>query len=394
MSSFSSAFTPMSKGGKEIKPGFFTNIWNKVMLYLYARGFALAIAILMGIGTRERMSHNNGIGARGKFKCDPDPELPPNDFWKKGQEWPLLSRFASATFYDDAMGALRSISIKLSDQLLESPFDLNFNTGRNSLFWSAASFMKMAAMRKQRYGIQYQYYYRDYPDGKRGAIGTLRRHCTSFSNLSYYSKTPLKWVSVDGTLYYVKYRVVPFDPNEKETGIVKVNSSDFVYPENQRILPRERRSRNYLKDELKDRLSKDGIIKFRLQAQVKQSTQHDDFEVFNNMIEWGDEEYPYRDLGTIELYDTLSVDDGNIIAFSMHNLPKSLGILPAKSIHDPNSLNYFRLVAEFARKARWFGYRLKGMPDPIPNDDFRNSSSIHEKDSLLAQGNLRVWDEH
>lgn len=394
MASMSSNFVPLAKGGKEIKPGFFSNIWNKALLFIYARGFALAIAILMGIGTRERMSHNNGIGARGKFRCDPDPELPPNDFWKKGKEWPLLSRFASATFYDDAMSALRSISIKLSNELLESPFDLNLNTGRASLFWSAASFMKMAAMRKQRFGIQYQYYYRDYPDGKKGAIGTLRRDCTSFTNLSYYSKTPLKWVSEDGTLYYVKYRVVPFDPDVKETGLVKPNTADFEFPENQRILPREQRSRNYLKDELKDRFESGEVVKFRLQAQVRQSTPEDDFKVFNNMIEWGDKEYPYRDLGTIELTDSLSVDDGNIIAFSMKNLPKSLGILPAKSIHDPNSLNYFRLIGEFARKARWFGYRLKGLPDPIPNDNFRNSSAIHEKKSLVAQGKLRIWDDH
>jgi len=393
MCAMSTGFVPLAKGSKELKPGFFGKAWNKIILYIYARAFALIIAIVMGIGTRERMSHNNGIGARGKFICNPDPDLPPNDFWIKDREWPLMARLASATFYDDAMGALRSISIKLSHELLKSPFDLNLNTGRNSLFWSAASFMKMASMRKQRYGIQYQYYYRDYPDGRKGAIGTLRRGSTSFSNLSYYSKTPLKWVSTDGELYYVKYRVLPFDPNEKETGLVKPNTADFIFPENQRILPDETKSRNYLKEELENRLDKGEVIKFRFQAQVKKSSPDDDFKVFNNMIEWGDAEFPYYDLGTIELHGALGVDDSNIIAFSMENLPKSLGILPAKSIHDPNSLNYFRLVGELARKARWFGYRLKGLPDPIPNDNFRNSSAIHEKNSLKKQGKLRIWDD-
>ena len=250
----------------KVTKGPFKRWMDSAVLFLFARLFALIIATIMGLKRKERMSHNNGIGAKGRLYVKPDPKLPANDFFVEGREFPIRIRHAAATFYDDAMAALRSISIKLSDETLDSPFDMNLNTGKHSLFWNAASFMRLAAMRKQRYGVEYQYWYRYYPDGRSGAIGTLRRHLKSYADQIYYSKTPTQWISTDGKKHYAKYRVVPFD-DIPETG--QVFGDDLIEPENQRILPGETLSRNYLKDEYYDRLKRGEVIKYRLQAQVR-----------------------------------------------------------------------------------------------------------------------------
>jgi hypothetical protein len=55
-------------------------------------------------------------------------------------------------------------------------------------------------------------------------------------------------------------------------------------------------------------------------------------------------------------------------------MPKRLGVIPAKSIYDYNSLNYMRKHIDFAKRIRLWAYKVKGLPPEIPDDDFRNSS--------------------
>ena len=131
------------------------------------------------------MSHNNGIAAKGTFTFDLDPAIPSHPFLEQGKKITCQVRHAMATFYDDAMAAIRSLSIKLSDQPYESPFDMNLNTGSISLFWNAASFLKLAKMRRQKWGIEYQDYYKKYPIGKTSIASLMRTTvCTPTTNLN------------------------------------------------------------------------------------------------------------------------------------------------------------------------------------------------------------------
>lgn len=115
---------------------------DKFQLYVVARLFGFLIALSMGLKTRERMSHNNGVGAKGTFTFDLDPAIPSHPFLEQGKAISCQVRHGMATFYDDAMATIRSLSLKLSDKPFESPFDMNLNTGSISLFWNAASFLK------------------------------------------------------------------------------------------------------------------------------------------------------------------------------------------------------------------------------------------------------------
>ncbi len=362
-----------------------TKAWDKIYLWLFCQLFSWVIVLTLSLFYRKRMSHDNGIAGMGKITIVPNPKFPAHEFFSPGRVFPARIRHASATFLDDAMNCIRSMSIKFSDHHFKSPFDIEMNTGETSLFWSAYSFFQFAKLRREKYGVEYIDYYKKYPEGLKGAQLALRRNPTSFHNLRYYSKTPFKFIGEDKIRSYAKYRVRPLE-NEPETGI-QHNMSD-IDTGNQRILPFETRGRNYLKYEYEERVIKEGA-KYMMQIQTRIAQDDDDPEIFNNMVPWDEVAHPWHDLAVIEIEEILDWKESTKTSFSLNHMPKTLGIIPAKSIYDYNSLNYMRAHSEKAKVARLLSYRLFGYPKPIPNNDERNSGDWvkiqNEKVSKLAR---------
>lgn len=357
------------------KPGQLPIFWMRrlfdlTLLWLYARLFGLMLALLLSFPKRQRMSHNNGIGAAGSLRIVDRPEFPAHAFFAPNRQFPVRIRHASATFLDDAMNCIRSLSIKLSDHHFKSPFDIEMNTGEKSLFWSAASFLQFARLRAEKYGIEYRDYNRKYPDGLAGSQAAGRRHASSFQNLRYYCKTPFLYIGSDGIKRYAKYRALPADL-EPETGIAR-DPSDWDQC-NQRILPHETRGRNYLKHEYEDRVRR-APQRYLLQIQTRPAADDEDPEIFNNMVLWDEQAFPWHDLGIMTIDRVLDWRESTLTSFSVNHMPKGLGVIPAKSIFDYNSLNYMRAHSEIARRARLWSYRVFGMVPPIPDNDNRNQS--------------------
>lgn len=348
--------------------------YDYLILWLYARGFGLMLAVFLSFPYRQRMSHNNGIAGTGWLKIVDDPEFPEHPFFEKSKQYPVRIRHASATYLDDAMNCIRSISLKFSHNHWHSPFDIEMNSGEISLFWNAVSFWKFGAMRKEKYGIEYVEYMRRYPDGVHGAELSLRRDPISYQNVHFYCKTPFLFIGTDGIKRYAKYRVLP-DPDVAQTGVER-HFSPWDLP-NQRVLPFETRGRNYLKYEYEDRVKK-GEAKYCLQIQLHTASDDDSPETFNNMVVWDETTHPWMDLAFFYIDKVLDWKESTLTSFSLNNMPKSLGIIPAKSIYDYNSLNYLRAHSEIARKARLLSYKVFGMVPPIPDNDNRNVSNWGE----------------
>ena len=347
---------------------FFRGCFDRIVLWIFSKFFGIMLAIFLCFPKRQRMSHNNGIAAKGTFKVVPDPKFPPHEFFSPDRAFPLRIRHASATFLDDAMNCIRSVSLKLADAQFESPFDLQMNSGETSLFWSVTSFFKFAALRNEKYGVEYREFYRQYPDGLEASKIATRRH-TPFDRLYYYAKTPFLYNSSDGKKYYAKYRVIPFDRAE-DAGIA-ADRSDWDQC-NQRILNEEDRGRNVWKYAYADLVAREGIVRYWLQIQTRlASDAKTDPEICNNMVVW---EEPWHDLGVMEITETLDWRESTLTSFSAGNMPKDLGVIPATSIYDYNSLNYLRTHAEIAYKARMWSYTFFGMVPPIPDNDNRNVS--------------------
>lgn len=344
-------------------------LFAKIYLWIFSNFFTWIIVLTLSLTKRKRMSHDNGIGGTGKITIVKNPTFPPHKFFSPGRVFDARIRHASATFLDDAMNCIRSMSIKFSRHHIKSEFDIEMNTGAISLFWSAHSFFKFAQLRQEKYGVEYINYYKKYPEGLTGAQEALRRNPDSFHDLRYYAKTPFKFEGSDNIKRYAKYRVRPFE-DIPETGIMK-NPSD-IDTGNQRILPHETRGRNYLKEEYQERVKNKGA-KYMMQIQTRMAQDDDDPEIFNNMVPWDEKAFPWHDLAVIEIDETLDWIESTKSCFSLNNMPKSLGIIPAKSIYDYNSLNYMRAHSETARRARLLSYKLFGYPKEIPNNDDRNS---------------------
>jgi arachidonate 5-lipoxygenase len=342
--------------------------WDKLVLWMFCYLFSWVIALKLGL-KRRRMSHDNGIAGAGKVTIVKDQQFPSHSFFAPGRVFDCRVRHASATFLDDAMNCIRSMSIKFSNEDFKSPFDLEMNTGEISLFWSAYSFSKFASLREQKWGVEYINYYKKYPEGLKGAKISLRRNPNSFHDLRFYAKTPYLFIGDDDIKRYAKYRARPYE-DIPETGITP-DLSD-VDTGNQRILPHETRSRNYLKEEYEQRVKREGA-KYRLQIQTRIAQDDDDPEIFNNMEVWNEEIFPWHDLAVIEIEKTLDWKGSTKTSFSVRNMPKTLGYIPAKSIYDYNSLNYMRAHSEWARRMRLFSYKLFKFPSAIPNNDDRNS---------------------
>jgi hypothetical protein len=362
----------MESTGKFIRHSVWHSVrgaYDKVYLWLFCQMFSWVIVLTLSLFYRKRMSHDNGIAGSGKLTIVPNPKFPAHEFFAPGKVYQARVRHASATFLDDAMNCIRSISVKFSDHHFKSPFDIEMNSGEISLFWSAYSFLQFAKLRKEKYGVEYIEYYKKYPEGLKGAQAALRRNPTSFHNLRYYCKTPFKFIGEDKIKRYAKYRIRPLD-NEPETGIQHDMSK--VDTGNQRILPFETRGRNYLKYEYEERVKREGA-KYMMQIQTRIAQDDDDPEIFNNMVPWDEDAHPWHDLAVIEIDKTLDWKESTKTSFSLNHMPKTLGIIPAKSIYDYNSLNYMRAHSEKAKVARLLSYRLFGYPNAIPNNEDRNS---------------------
>jgi catalase len=343
-------------------------LWDRIILWVTSVGFSVALTLFLSL-FRQRMSHNNGICARGSATIVSEPTMSLPAVFRPGQVFPCRIRHAAASFMDDAMRVVRSMSIKFADTQYRSPFDLELNTGEVALFWSAASFFRFAKYKRTRHGIQYHQYYRNYPAGMRGAHPGMRRNPTSFTNQHYYAQTPLRWRAADGVARYAKYRVIPH-PAVPETG--RLDAADMLIPtENQRVLPGEQRSRNYLKEEFARRVAREGAS-YMLQVQLHTAQDDDSPEIFNCCAEWEERSHPWHDLAVIRATEVLDWRESCLTAFSLANLPRDLGMIPAKNLLDYNSLNYLRRHSELARVVRIWSCRVFGVPPEIPDDDDRN----------------------
>jgi len=113
--------------------------------------------------------------------------------------------------------------------------------------------------------------------------------------------------------------------------------------------------------------------KYRLQIQTRLAFDDEDPEIFNNMVLWDENAFRWYDLAIFEVKRTLDWRESTLMSFSLNNMPKSLGMIPARSIYDYNSLNYMRAKTEVARRARLFSYRVFGMVPPITDNDNLNA---------------------
>jgi catalase len=349
------------------KPNIIKRIFGRAILWSLTQVFVWGgVVYYAALKLRQRMSHNKGVAGKGKVRILDNPEIPEHDFFVPGREFKCRIRHASVTYADDAMNQVRGASIKFADSEYKSPFDMEMNSGFNTLFWTAWNFITFVSKRKENNGEQYEEYYADEPRGLYGAQVCGKHMPSSFSTLEYQSKTPSFFTDVKGNKYYVKYRLIPHDRNIEEALIPEERLATI---HNQRVEEDDPNSVNYLVDEYRQRI-KNGPIKYRFQIQMHTPAEEDTDEIFNSFKSW-DETHPWKELAEVTIDEALSYDESVLIGFNIKHHPKSLGLIPSYSIHDYNSVSYMRTKVYPAYAARKWVYKRKGIPQQ-PDETFRN----------------------
>jgi arachidonate 15-lipoxygenase len=337
--------------------------FDRAVLSLLTFG-VVTLVVLKSLLTRQRMSHDNGITARGRLRIVDSPRFPTIDLFTPGREFDCRVRHGGASFHDDAMMVVRSCSIKFADHPIDSPFDVLMNTSDSVAFndaWSFAQFMYITI--RGRGEKVSRWMYDRYPRLWVGLQGLNRRDPASYAQMRYQSKTPLEYRAKDGRLRYVKFRMIPA-VDGPESGLC--NAADKETPWNQAPIPEERLGPNYLKDELRSRVATEGVH-YRMQLQLHEWKAGDTRAVFDAARPWDESTHPWLDLATVELTEILPWEANVATQCMLSNRPDSLAVIEPLSIHDPPSLDHLRLAGVWARRARRLANSLFGIPAPIPD---------------------------
>jgi arachidonate 5-lipoxygenase len=315
---------------------------------------------------RVRMSHENGIACSGRLRIVDNPAFPAHPFFKPGRSFDCRIRHGAASFKDDAKLVVRSASIKFNDARFESPLDILMNTGHVPLFWNARTFVGFMASSMAGKGKFYVSYLRQHPQAAVGGGDSVRRDPESFGRMVYHTKTVSGFVGEDGRLRYARYRLVPDPWDGQETGLPGVWDREHSWLQNPDR--DEARDRNYLKKATRAFFKAGGVLKYRLQIQLRDEPPPGaDTQWMSSAVPWDEQRFPYLDLAVVEADKALSYEESMLTWFHLGNRPPSLPIPKARSIDDPHSLNHLRLASIWARRARLLSYRLRGMPKPFPD---------------------------
>ena len=345
-------------------------------LHLWMWGKLFIVLVALGCGTRRRrMSHNQGVAGRGRLRIVPNPQFPPTPFFEPGREFPCRVRHGCVSFLDDAVNEVRSGSVKFADTDYRSPLDIQMNTGEHCFFWDAKSFLQFAFWRHPHNGIQYEKYYARYGWGRRSAASAFRRSPPSYTAMYYHSHTPFAWKAADGKPRLARFRLIPGDrapewnpPTPEYVEHAEKTEAVAHTIANQNPLPEDTaKSPNYLNHDYRDRLAR-GPITYLLQLQLHEVRPDDPPEVYNALLPWDVATHPYLDLAEITITEGLPYAGQQRMAFEITHHPPSLGILPAKSMTDFNSLNYMRKQSGLAIRTRRFFQKLFGPPKANTDD--------------------------
>ena len=337
-------------------------IYQKLELHALT-AFVVGLLAFGSLTSRRRFTHQNGVAATGRLRIVDDPQFPDHDFFRPGREFDCRLRHATLLYHDDTILGIRSASLKFADSDLESPFDLLMNSGEITLFWDAWTFVQFLYGGAKGRGVHWLPYLRKYPRALVGTKDSVRRAPESFAKVYYYSKVVFGFTGRDGKNLYAKYRMIPGDRGP-ESGIP--SAKDLETPWIQDPQPDETRSRNYLKDEYRERVER-GSVRYILQIQLHDYENDTDDEAANSNRPWDEETHPWMDLAEVEIDKVLSYEDGNKIRFQLDQHPPSLPVPKAKSIYDYHSVNHLRYYSNLPRTMRLLSYRLFGMPKPAPD---------------------------
>jgi Lipoxygenase len=375
-----------------------TRSWLASAQLVGLKAICVSLIALNSFVTRMRMSHENGIVARGRIRVLDDLTIPENDFFVPGREFPCRLRHASVSLMDDAGLFVRAASLKFANADIESPLDLLMNGGTAAPFWNMHTFAQFMYARMRGGRAHLIPYFQANPRCFENVRNALRLRPDSFASLRYYTQTPFEFRAHDGRLRYCKFRLLPED-RCVDTGIPR--EEDLQTPWFQEARPGEALSPNYLKDEYMERVRNRGA-KYHLEMQLHEWWPHDQREVIlNSLYAWEESAHPWIPVANVHI-DSIHEQDpyGYRCVFEINHRPECVRLIEPQSIYDPPSMEYLRVGSALATRLRLIGIKLFGPPRPVPHlrpvvsypDEQKSSVTADDiwMDARLPQNETRI----
>lgn len=323
---------------------------------------ALTVAItllfcLAALAKRGRSTHAWGVGGAGTAKVVDDPAFPAHDFFRAGRVFPVRLRHGTVSFRDDATLDLRGAALKFADSDYATPLDLVMNSGVGTFMHAYSVWQFSLGIMRGQKGMQAVL------DSDLGArrlfTESLRRAPSSYAQIIYSSQIMFYFRAEDGKKRYVRFRLLPGDRGP-ESGLP--DEQDVAAPWDQKRREDCTLPTDYLRREYRERLAQ-GPIVYHLQLALHDGTADDVSPAFDQYQQWDPVTSPWLDCATITLDRLLSAAETERLRYNIKNQPPSMGLVPARSIYDPNSVAHLRArVYPWSQRVRFFLYGLTGKP--------------------------------
>ena len=200
---------------------------------------------------------------------------------------------------------VRGCALRFGDDDDVGRLDLFLNTGTAPVFYNVWSFMQFASARMKMKHDDWsgqEALCRDLPAALTGAIEAIRWGLSSFADVSYYTKMPLRFAAHDGVLRYIKFRLIR-PVSELESGLPTLAQQRRIW--DQRREPGDDRPADYLREEFARRVDGEGVT-YALQYQLRAwDADTDTAEFFNPCRHWDEAVWPFEELGEVKLYKAL-----------------------------------------------------------------------------------------
>jgi len=290
--------------------------------------------------SRRRAFYRDGVGARGHLQLLHAVEeratcigITQNELSAPGQRIPIQVRFSNRSQEDDASLDIRGCALQIMSGSV-SRIDLLFATGKFAPFSSLFEFRKFAFRRNLSKVIRKNKIIRE------GLAAGMRRAPSSFADLSYYHQFVIEWLTPSAENRIIRFRIVP-EPGNSQTpeslqqtspGLPDEEDLQHLWLQNRRSI--ETRSHDYLRKELRDRLSSGQFVMFQLQVQEHCPDSGDSLQWYDASLEWDQERCPWVPLATIMLEELMSDAECDALIFDPGNLPQSLNVPQPENLTD------------------------------------------------------------
>ncbi|XP_016652114.1 PREDICTED: uncharacterized protein LOC103341819 [Prunus mume] len=304
---------------------------------------------------KSRYFHRIGVSGKGYLKIyDNIKGLPDHKIFCPGKSYPVIIRHSnSLSADDDARIDARGAAIRiLSDETNNSAlFDLTLKTGKAFYARTIADFATWLVC-----GLAAREEYVKRAPHVRDAVWTSLRHANSYAELHYYSNICRLFRFTDGQEMYVKFKLRPSDENiSEEAGKVEPIG---ILPPDTGAIPRDDKDTRpllFLAKDFKSRVNDQGGVRYVFQLQVR-PVPHDESArdiALDCTKPWNDAEFPYIDVGEININQMLSAEESEQLDFNPFLQCHEVGVIRASSCSQSASIDHGRsLIYEICQHLR------------------------------------------